>query len=83
MDEEAKMATMTRLKRADARVRKHKEEVDELAAAIVEALTVGGWRPSEVDAVVHYDRNHVRRIAKKAGVPPLREPRAASEPTDL
>lgn len=76
------MATMTRLKRADARVRKHKEEVDELAAAIVEALQ-SGWRPSEVDAVVHYDRNHVRRIAKKAGVPPLREPRPAGEPADL
>jgi hypothetical protein len=44
-----------------------------LADAIVYALN-SGVRPRDVDAVVPYDRNHIRRIAKRAGVPARREP---------
>lgn len=73
MTEDAKADTMTRLRAAAARVREHEAERTTLADAIVAALRAG-WRPSEVDAEVPYDRNHVRRIAKAAGVPPLREP---------
>lgn len=64
---------MTRLRAAAAAVRNHEDEKKALAEAIVEALRAG-WRPSEVDAEVPYDRNHIRRIAKAAGVPALREP---------
>jgi hypothetical protein len=71
MTEDAKQAAMERLKRADARVRRHEAERKELADAIV-AARLAGWRPSEVESVVHYDRNHIGRITK-GKVPPLRE----------
>lgn len=67
-----KAKAMSRLEAAAARVANHEAEREELAKAIVEALLAGA-RPSEVDAKVPYDRNHIRRIAKAAGVPPLRE----------
>lgn len=83
-DADARERALTRLRAAAARVKQHEAEREELADAIVEALTAGGLRPSEVDREVPYDRNHVRRIAKAAGVPPLREstvtPRAKAEP---
>ena len=41
--------------------------------AIVDALNAG-VRPRDIDAIVPYDRVHIRRIAKAAGVPPRREP---------
>lgn len=81
--EDPKTVAMTRLRAAASRVRQHEPERQELAEAIVAALRAG-WRPSEVDSEVPYDRNHVRRIAKAAGVPPLREstvlPRGHREP---
>lgn len=73
MAEDPRAKSLARLRKAAAAVRKHEAEREELAAAIVEALTAGGFRPSEVDAEVPYDRNHVRRIAKAAGVPARRE----------
>ena len=76
MTDDQKAASMTRLRAAAARVRQHEAERQGLAEAIVAALRAG-WRPSEVDAEVPYDRNHIRRIAKAAGVPPLREPTVA------
>jgi hypothetical protein len=66
-------ADMIRLRAAAAAVAGHDDDRRKLADAIVYALSVG-VRPSEVDAVVPYDRNHVRRIAKKAGIPALRNP---------
>lgn len=41
--------------------------------AIVDILMARTLGPSEVARRVQYDRQHVARIAKKAGVPPLRE----------
>jgi len=41
--------------------------------AIVDILMTRTLGPSEVARRVQYDRQHVARIAKKAGVPPLRE----------
>ncbi|MGJ5831405.1 hypothetical protein [Streptomyces ossamyceticus] len=41
--------------------------------AIVDVLMARTLGPSEVARRVQYDRQHVARIAKKAGVPPLRE----------
>jgi hypothetical protein len=41
--------------------------------AIVDILMARVLGPSEVARRVQYDRQHVARIAKKAGVPPLRE----------
>lgn len=64
---------MTRLRAAAARVNQHEDERTELAAAIVEALKAN-IRPRDIHKEVPYDRNHVRRIAKAAGLPPLREP---------
>lgn len=79
-DADPKTRALTRLRAAAARVRQHEDEREELAAAIVEALTTGGMRPNEVDKEVPYDRNHIRRIAKAAGVPPLRESTVAPKP---
>jgi hypothetical protein len=72
MTDTRKDEAMTRLRAAAARVSQHEAERLELAAAIVEALNAGA-RPSEVDAEVPYDRNHIRRIAKAAGVPARRD----------
>lgn len=58
---------MARLRKADNRVRKHEQERKELADAIIEARKAG-WRPSDIDSVVTYDRNHVGRILKGANL---------------
>nr|BEK68828.1 hypothetical protein KPHV_60550 [Kitasatospora purpeofusca] len=44
-----------------------------LNAGIVEVLTARSLGPSEVSRLVPYERQHVGRIAKAGGVPPLRE----------
>ena len=75
IDQAARDAAMTRLKRADARVRKHEQERQELADAIVAARRAD-WRPADIDAVVHYDRNHIGRILKDAGATTPRRTRA-------
>lgn len=72
--EAAKEAARTRLRQAADRVRRHEEERKELATAIVEARRLG-WRPSEIQDDVPYDRNHVGRILKEAG---LTNPRGKS-----
>lgn len=66
---------MARLRKAAARVRRHEEEKRELLEAIVQAR-LAGWRPSEVEDEVPWDRNHVGRLVKADGrVPPLRQPK--------
>ncbi|MGW7001354.1 hypothetical protein ACWGCW_00655 [Streptomyces sp. NPDC054933] len=42
---------------------------------ILKARTLG---PSEVTRLVPYERQHVGRISKAAGIPPLREPTVVS-----
>jgi hypothetical protein len=44
-----------------------------LHAAIIKHLTERNAAPGKVAAHTPYDRNHVGRIAKAAGVPPVRE----------
>lgn len=46
---------------------------DALHSAIVRHLMERNARPGEVSDHTPYDRNHIRRLAKEAGVPPLRE----------
>lgn len=46
---------------------------DALSAGIVSVLKTKTLGPSEVTRLVPYERNHVGRIAKAGGVPPLRE----------
>lgn len=46
---------------------------DALHDAIVKHLKERNARPGEVSDHTPYDRNHIRRIAQAAGVPPLRE----------
>jgi hypothetical protein len=72
-DANARERALTRLRAASARVKQHDQERDDLAAAIVDALKAG-VRPRDIAEIAPYDRNHIRRIAKAAGVPPLREP---------
>ncbi|WBB94256.1 hypothetical protein [Verrucosispora sp. WMMC514] len=76
-DDAAKDAAMARLRRAAARVRKHEEERNELAAAIIEARRTGN-RPTEIQDEVPYDRNHVGRILKNAGLTKPKGARAGS-----
>lgn len=64
---------MEQLQGAVAEFEQCKDVRDRLAEQIVAALRAG-VKPSDVDKVVPYDRNHIRRIAKAAGVPPLRQP---------
>jgi hypothetical protein len=73
-DQAAKDTAMARLRKADARVRKHEQERQELIDAIVSARLIG-WRPSDIDDVVHYDRNHIGRLLKKAGATTPRAPK--------
>jgi hypothetical protein len=72
MAEPGRDEALERLRAAAAKVREHDAQREELAAAIVFALT-HDVRPVEVDEIVPWDRNYVRRVAKKAGVPARRE----------
>ncbi|MBV6697465.1 hypothetical protein KV557_10045 [Kitasatospora aureofaciens] len=44
-----------------------------LNAGIVDVLKARTLGPSEVTRIVPYERQHVGRVAKAGGVPPLRE----------
>lgn len=65
---------MTRLtgryEKAEAQLEQVRKEVSDEIAAILMARTLG---PSEVTKLSPFERQHVGRIAKAAGVPPLRE----------
>ncbi|NJQ04259.1 hypothetical protein [Streptomyces lonarensis] len=49
---------------------------DALHEGIVRHLREQNAKPSVVSRHTPYDRNYVRGLAKAAGVPPVREPRA-------
>ncbi|MFG2404231.1 hypothetical protein ACGFR8_07805 [Streptomyces brevispora] len=51
-----------------------------LHAAIIKHLTQRSAPPGKIAEHTPYDRNHVGRIGKAAGVPPLRGPNAAPAP---
>lgn len=74
MTEDAAAAALDRLRKASARVRRHEQERKDLAEAIVEARRAG-IRPSEIDEIAPYDRNHIGRILKVAGLTEPREPK--------
>lgn len=57
-------------KKLEARLDDLQKETHDAIVDVLMARTLG---PSEVARRVQYDRQHVARIAKKAGVPPLRE----------
>ena len=67
MTDDAAAAAIDRLRKASARVRKHEQERKELAEAIVNARRAGA-RPREIDEIAPYDRNHIGRILKEAGL---------------
>ena len=50
----------------------HEEARQALRTAIVDKLMTRTLRPSQVEAHTPYDRVHIGRIAREAGVPPLR-----------
>lgn len=50
-----------------------------LNAEIVRVLMAKTLGPSEVTRLVPYERQHVGRVAKAAGVPPLREATVVSK----
>jgi hypothetical protein len=75
MTDDAAEAALDRLRKASARVRKHEAERKELAEAIVVAR-LAGIRPRDIEEIAPYDRNHIGRIVKAAGVPPLKGPKA-------
>jgi len=60
----------TERKKLEDRLEGVQKETHDAIVDILMARTLG---PSEVARRVQYDRQHVARIAKKAGVPPLRE----------
>lgn len=76
---EKKVAALAELDKLTAKYRRAERAFnaarDDLHASIVRHLTERNARPGEVAEHSPYDRNHVGRIAKAAGVPPLREPK--------
>lgn len=76
-EEQAKEAARALLDRLGAERKKLEARLDDVQKethdAIVTTLMARTLGPSEVARRVQYDRQHVARIAKKAGVPPLRE----------
>lgn len=66
---------VTRLNSADEQLKEAREALGE---AIADALRAG-VRPTDLEREVPYKREHIRRIARAAGVPPLREPTVVSK----
>ena len=78
MDETTRHALRTatrRLARAEEGLAAAREG---LRAAIVEAFR-NGARPSEILTEVPWQRDYIRKIAKEAGIPPLKEPTVVSK----
>ncbi|MDX3585994.1 hypothetical protein [Streptomyces europaeiscabiei] len=72
--EEAALRELDRLTDAYEAAKKPFDEArDTLHSAIIKHLMERNARPGQVAEHTPYDRNHIRRIANAAGVPPLRE----------
>jgi hypothetical protein len=72
--EEAALRELDQLTAAYESAKKPFDEArDALHSAIVKHLMERNARPGKVADHTPYDRNHVGRIAKAGGVPPLRE----------
>lgn len=65
------------IRRAVARVKEASDELDaaraDLAREIGDAMKAG-VRPTDIEPEVPFKREHIRRIAREQGVPPLRPP---------
>lgn len=61
---------------AEERLEVARTALNEGIVRVLMARTLG---PSEVTRIVPYERQHVGRIAKQAGVPPLRESTVVSK----
>ena len=71
---------LTKLAAAFTKAEQHLEAVrQDLNEGIVDVLMARTIGPSEVTRLVPYERQHVGRIAKAAGVPPLREATVVSK----
>lgn len=80
---EAALKELDRLSAAyEAAERALDKRRDALHSAIVTHLMDRTVRPGEVEKHTPYDRNHIRRIANAAGVPPLRERTVRSAKSD-
>ena len=64
--------------RAEAEFKDAREALNEAIVDVLMSRTLG---PSEVTRHVPYERQHVGRIAKAGGVPPLRESTVVSKRT--
>lgn len=60
---------------AEERLEAARTALNEGIVDVLKARTLG---PSEVTRLVPYERQHVGRISKAAGIPPLREPTVVS-----
>ncbi|MFJ9037971.1 hypothetical protein ACIRF8_15430 [Streptomyces sp. NPDC102406] len=90
--EKKQQAARDRLTELGAAYQAAEEQLDAARAAlnegIVDVLKSRTLGPSEVTRLVPYERQHVGRISKAAGIPPLRErtvvsaKKAAKEPSD-
>lgn len=73
---------MNQVREAVAALKKAEDGVpvarDALAKAIAAALKAG-VRPVDLEPEVPYKREHIRRLARSAGAPPLREATVVSK----
>ncbi|MFE6500743.1 hypothetical protein [Kitasatospora sp. NPDC057738] len=73
-DQQAARSRLAELSAAYEKAETKLEEAREaLNAGIVDVLMARTLGPSEVTRLVPYERQHVGRISKAGGVPPLRE----------
>lgn len=81
--EKQQQAARDRLAQLSAAYTAAEEQLEEARQAlnegIVDVLMARTLGPSEVTRLVPYERQHVGRIAKAGGVPPLREPTVVSK----
>lgn len=81
--EEAALKELDSLSAAYEAAKKPFDEArDALHSAIIKHLMERNARPGQVAEHTPYDRNHIRRIATAAGVPPLREATVRSAKRD-
>lgn len=80
--EKKEQAARDRLAELSAAYTAAEKGLEEARAAlnegIVDVLRAKTLGPSEVTRLVPYERQHVGRISKAAGIPPLREPTVIS-----
>ena len=73
---------LARVRAAEAKLIRQEKATDaardELAQALTDAI-VGGVRPVDLEPLVRYKREHIRRITRARGAPRLKEPTVVSK----